>query len=157
MGKPLDSPASSLSLSPSASQSFLNTSSYPVYSFFLESNSIFSPCQASFLPGQSTLDQILFLFQSILDEFNKPRLGSQTILATIDFSKAFDSVWHPALFRKLILACISPCFAHWTQSFLSDRCACLVYQKSQKPLLLSPSRCSARTRSWPCTVLSFHQ
>ena len=34
MGKPLDSPASSLSLSPSASQSFLNTSSYPVYSFF---------------------------------------------------------------------------------------------------------------------------
>ena len=34
----------------------------------------------------------------------KPRPGSGTILCTIDFSKAFDSVWHPALFNKLILA-----------------------------------------------------
>ena len=28
---------------------------------------------------------------------NKPRPGSRTILSTIDFSVAFDSVWHPAL------------------------------------------------------------
>ena len=29
---------------------------------------------------------------------------SRTILSTIDFSKAFDSVWHSALFHKLISA-----------------------------------------------------
>ena len=40
--------------------------------FFLESNSILSPRQAGFRPGQSTLDQILYLFRSILDGFNKP-------------------------------------------------------------------------------------
>ena len=40
------------------------------------------------------------------------------ILATVDFSKAFDSVWHPALFHKLISAGLPPCFARWTQSFL---------------------------------------
>ena len=50
------------------------------------------------------------------------------ILATIDFLKAFDSVWHPALFHKLILAGLPPCFACWNQSFLSDTCTCVVYQ-----------------------------
>ena len=96
--------------------------------FFLEFNSVLSPCQASFRPGQSTLDQILYLSQSISDGFNKPRPGSRTILSTIDFSKAFDSVWHPALFHKLISACLPFCFARWTQSFLSDRRACVIYQ-----------------------------
>ena len=96
--------------------------------FFLESNSILSPCQDSFRPGRSTLDQILYLSQSISDGFNKPRLGSWMILSTIDFSKAFDSVWHPTLFYKLISAGLPPCFACWTQSFLSDRRASVVFQ-----------------------------
>ena len=96
--------------------------------FFLESNSILSPRQAGFHPGRSTLDQILFLSQSISDGFNKPSPVSRTILSTIDFSKAFDSVWHPALFHKLISAGLPSCFARWTQSFLSDRRARVVYQ-----------------------------
>ena len=50
---------------------------------------------------------------------NKPRPGSRTILSIIDFSKAFDSVWHPALFHKLISAGLTPCFARWTQFFFS--------------------------------------
>ena len=48
------------------------------------------------------------------------------MLSTINFSKAFDSVWHPAPFHKLISAGLNPCFARLTQSFLSD--ACVVYQ-----------------------------
>ena len=66
--------------------------------------------------------------QFISDGFNKPRPGSRTILSTIDFSKAFDSVWHPALFHKLISAGLLPCFARWTQFFLSNRRACVVFQ-----------------------------
>ena len=95
--------------------------------FFLKSNSILSSPQAGFRPGRSTLDQILYLSQSISDGFNKPRPGSRTILSTIDFSKAFDSVWHPALFHKLSSAGLS-CFACWTQSLLSDRRTCVVFQ-----------------------------
>ena len=60
--------------------------------FFLESNSILSPRQASFRSGRSTLDQILYLSQSISDGFNKPRPGSRTILSTIDFSKALKTL-----------------------------------------------------------------
>ena len=129
MGKPLNSPASSgpISLTSCVSKLFERIILSRLL-FFLESNSILSPRQAGFCPGRSTLDQILYLSQSISDGFNKPRPGSRTILSTIDFYKAFDSVWHPAPFRKLISADFPQCFARWTQSFLSDRHACVVYQ-----------------------------
>ena len=45
-------------------------------------------------PRGSTLDQTLFLVQSISNGFNKPRPCSRTILSTIDFSKAFDFAWN---------------------------------------------------------------
>ena len=96
--------------------------------FFLESNFILFLRQAGFRFGRSTLDHILYLFQSFSDGFNKPRLSSRTILSAIDFSKAFDSVWHSALFHKLISAGLPPYFARWTQSFLSDRRVCVVFQ-----------------------------
>ena len=60
--------------------------------FFLESNSILSPRQAGFRPGRSTLHEILCFSWSISDGFIKPKPGSQTILSTIDISKAFDSI-----------------------------------------------------------------
>ena len=129
MGKLLDSSASfrPISLTSCVSKLFERIILSRLL-FFLKSNSILSPHQAGFRPVRSTLDQILYLSQSISDGFNKPRPGSRTILFTIDFSKAFDSVWHPALFPKLISAGFPPCFARWTQSFLSDRRACVVYQ-----------------------------
>ena len=129
MGKPLNSPASFLPISLTSCVLKLFERIIPSRLLFvLESNSILSPRQAGFRPGRSTLDQILYLSQSISDEFNKPRPGSRSIFSTIDFSKAFDSVWHPALFHKLISAGLSPCFARLTQSFHSDRRACVVYQ-----------------------------
>ena len=122
MGKPLDSPASfrPISLTSCVSKLFERIILSRLL-FFLESNSILPPRQAGFHPTRSTPDQILFFSQSISSRFNKPRPGSRTILSTIDFSKALDSVWHPALFHKLILAGFHPCFARWTQSFLSDK------------------------------------
>ena len=129
MGKPLDSPASfrPISLTSCVSKLFERIILSRLL-FFLESNSILSARQAAFCPERSTLDQIVYLSQSISDWFSKPRSGSRTILSIINFSKAFDSVWHPALFHKLISAGLSSCFAHWTQSFLSDRRACVVFQ-----------------------------
>ena len=66
MGKPLDSPASfrPISLTSCVSKLFERIILSRLL-FFLESNSILSPCQAGFRPGRSTLDQILYLSQSI--------------------------------------------------------------------------------------------
>ena len=72
--------------------------------FFLKSNFILSPRQAGYRPGRPTLNQILLLSLFISDGFSKSMPRSPTILATIDFSKAFESVWHAALFHKLISA-----------------------------------------------------
>ena len=129
MGKPLDSSASfrPISLNSCVSKLFERIILSRLL-FFLESNFILSPHQAGFRPGRSTLDQILYLSQSISDGFNKLRPGSRTILSTIDFSKVFDSVWHPTPFHKLISAGLPLCFARWTQSFFSDRRACVVFQ-----------------------------
>ena len=104
MGKPLDSPASfrPISLTSFVSKLFERIILSRLL-FFLESNSILSPRQAGFRPGRSALDQILYLSQSISDGFNKPR-------------------------EKLISVGLPPCFACWTQSFLSDRRASVVYQ-----------------------------
>ena len=76
------------------------------------------PRPAGFRPGRYTLDQILFFSQSILDGFNKPRQGSRTILTTIDSSEAFDFVWSPALFRKLISAALLALLVGLNLSFL---------------------------------------
>ena len=59
--------------------------------------------------------------------FNKPMPGLRTILATVDFSKAFNKVWHPIVANKLVSAGLFPWFARWTQSFPSDRRACVVW------------------------------
>ena len=112
MEKLLDSPASfrPISLTTCVSKLFERIIPFSLF-FFLESNSILSLRQAGFHPGRSTLDQILFLSQFISDGFNKPRPGSRTILATINFSKAFNSVWHPTLCDKLISNGLPRCFA----------------------------------------------
>ena len=89
--------------------------------FHLESNHLLSTCQAGFCPGRSSLDQIFTLSQSIWDGFQKKKPPDRTILASVDFSKAFDSVWHSALFHKLLSLKLPPCFVLWVRSFLSDR------------------------------------
>ena len=60
--------------------------------FFLKSNSILSPLEIGFCSGKYIFDQILYLSQPISEWFNKPKSDSPTILATINFSKAFDSL-----------------------------------------------------------------
>jgi len=75
---------------------------------YLESKNLVSPTQTGFLPGRSTVDQVLLLSKSIWDGFQKKRPPDRSVLATIDFSKAFDSVWNSALFHKLLT--LLPCF-----------------------------------------------
>ena len=79
MGKPLDSPASfrPIFFTSCVSKLFERIVLSRLL-FFLESNSILSPRQAGFRPGRS-LDQILYISQSISDGFNKLKPGSHTI------------------------------------------------------------------------------
>ena len=89
--------------------------------FFIEQQDIFSPVQAGFRLVKSTVDQVLLLSQSIADSFHQSKPGARKVLATVDFSKAFDSVWHSSLFSKLFSLDLPLCFVEWIRPYLSDR------------------------------------
>ena len=89
--------------------------------YFREQQDIFSPVQAGFRPGRSTVDQVFLLLQSIADSFHQSKPGARTVLATVDFAKAFDSVWYSALLSKLLSLALPLCFVEWIRSYLSDR------------------------------------
>ena len=89
--------------------------------YFLEQQGTLSPVQAGFRPGRSTVDQILLLSQSIADSFRQSKPGVRTVLATVDFAKAFVSAWHSALLSKPLSLDLPLCFVEWIRSYLSDR------------------------------------
>ena len=89
--------------------------------YFLEQQDILSPVQAGFRLGRSTVDQVLLLSQSIADSFHQSKPGARTVLATVDFAKAFDSVWRSGLLSKLLSLDLPLCFVEWIRSYLLDR------------------------------------
>ena len=99
---------SGLSLSPPAYQSCLNTSFYPVYSSFwslIRFSLLARPVSA--LDGLHSIKFCTFLSLFRMGLTNPGRALGRFCL---DFLKAFDCVWHPALFHTLILAGLPPCF-----------------------------------------------
>ena len=89
--------------------------------------------QAGLRPGRSTVDQALLLPQSIAGPLHQSKPGARTVLATVDFSKAFDSVWHSALLSKLLFLSLPLCFVKWLRSYFSDCrskvCICNSYSR----------------------------
>ena len=77
--------------------------------------------QAGFRPSRSTVDQVLLLLQSIADSFLQSKPGARTVLATVDFARAFDLIWHSFLLSKLLSLDLPLCFVEWIRSYLSDR------------------------------------
>jgi len=71
--------------------------------YLRESKNFFLSYLGRFRPGRSKIDQVLLLSQSIWEGFQKKSSSDRTVLATIDFSKAFDSVWYSGLFYKLLV------------------------------------------------------
>ena len=157
MGKPLDSPASFwlISLTSCVSKLFERIVLSRLL-FSLELNSILSPRQAGFHPGRSTLDQILFLSQSISDGFTNPgwALGRSSLLSISQKLSILTGIpsFSINLFR---LASLLALLVELNLFFVIG--ALVWFIKITKLLLLSSSRCSARIRSWPCTFLSLHQ
>ena len=121
-GKPSDSPSSYRPISlTSCTSKLFKRMVLGQLTYFLEQQDILSPVQAGFRPGRLTVDQVLLLSQSIADSFHQSKPGACTVLATVDFAKAFDSVWHSALLSKLLSLDLPLCFVEWIQSYFSDR------------------------------------
>ena len=85
-----------------------------------ESKGLWSENQAGFRAQRCTEDQILKLSQSVFDGFQckKPE---RTVLALLDFSKAYDTVWKADLLATMLEKGVPPRFVQWVKAFLTNR------------------------------------
>ena len=89
-------------------------------SYLAESNGWWSEDQAGFRRMRSCEDQVLRLSQSISDAF-QDRPASRTVMALLDFSKAYDTVWRERLLEILLDKGVPLLMTKWIKGFLSDR------------------------------------
>ena len=85
---------------------------------FLSDNSILSPRQFGFQKGKSTEDALIEFSKKLYTEIN----NSNNILSIfIDFSKAFDTVPHDLLIKKMEFYGIRGALSQWFKDYLSNR------------------------------------
>ena len=104
--------------------------------FLTETNHTLQDSQAGFRFGRSTEDQLLRLSQSISDGFQSKPM-QRTLLALIDYSRAYDRVWRDALLLKMSQQGIPSRIVRWVQAWLSNRLAWVTFDgEKSKPVTL---------------------
>ena len=81
-------------------------------------NSILTSLQSGFIPGDSTVNQLTYLYNAFSQALD---FGKEVRVVFCDISKAVDCVWHEGLLKKLEAAGISGNLLLWFRSYLSDR------------------------------------
>ena len=77
-----------------------------------------SSFQSGFIPGDSTVNQLAFLYHIFCEALDS---GKEVRAVFCDISKAFDRVWHAGLLYKLEAAGVTGEVLNWFKSYLSDR------------------------------------
>ena len=85
-----------------------------------ESRGLLTEDQAGFRRQRSTEDQILRVTQAISDGF-QARPALRSVLALLDFSKAYDTVWRTDLLETLLDRGIPLTYVEWIRGFLTNR------------------------------------
>ena len=85
---------------------------------YLHTNNILTSVQSGFIPGDSTINQLLYLYNYICSALDA---GKEIRIIFCDISKAFDRVWHKGLLFKLKQAGISGKLQDWFQNYLNNR------------------------------------
>ena len=77
-----------------------------------------STLQSGFIPGDSTVNQLTFLYHIFCEALDA---GKEVRAVFCDISKAFDRVWHAGLIHKLEAAGATGEVLIWFKNYLSDR------------------------------------
>ena len=90
------------------------------YTFnFIRDNKLLTPVQSGFVPGNSTINQLLNIYHLLCDALDKKK---DVRIVFCDISKAFDRVWHKGLLYKLHRFGIKWDLLQWYGSYLQNRC-----------------------------------
>ena len=85
---------------------------------FAIANDLLSPCQFGFQPGKNTTQALI----SVVDKFTRSfERGEAVVGVLLDFQKAFDTVQHAILLRKLEKYGVRGIPLLWFQSYLFNR------------------------------------
>ena len=84
----------------------------------LHHNNFFTPVQSGFMPGDSTINQLTFIYDNLCKALDN---GLETRVVFFDISKAFDKVWHRGLLAKLKAAGITGHLLSWFHDYLTSR------------------------------------
>ena len=88
-----------------------------LYNFLLEIHFL-NPFQSGFRPGDSTVNQLVFIVHKIYEALEE---GKEVRMVFLDISKAFDKVWHKGLLRRLESLGVRDPLLKWIKSYLSKR------------------------------------
>lgn len=88
-----------------------------LYNFLLEIR-FFYKFQSGFRPGDSTINQLIYICHQIYTALEN---GLEARMVFLDVSKAFDKVWHKGLLYKLECLGVRDPLLSWIRSYLSNR------------------------------------
>ena len=95
-----------------------------IYNHFHFHN-MFYKYQAGFLPGHSTVYQLIETYDNILKSIDE---GKSCCMIFCDLSKAFDRVWRKGLLFKMRTYGIDGDILHWFKSYLENRTQKVLYR-----------------------------
>ena len=85
---------------------------------FLHNNQLLTKFQSGFIPNDSTVHQLSFLYHSFCEALNQKK---DVRIVFCDISKAFDRVWHEGLLYKLKRIGIRGTLLNWFRDYLNNR------------------------------------
>ena len=85
---------------------------------YLKLNNIITPYQSGFQSGDSTINQLVYLYNKFLKALDE---GKEIRLVFCDISKAFDRVWHKGLIFNIKSIGVSGDMLEWFTNYLSNR------------------------------------
>ena len=85
---------------------------------YIRDNNLITPHQSGFIPGDSTVNQLAFMYHTFAKALNDK---FDIRLVFCDQSKAFDKVWHGGLLYKLKTFGIEGSLYDWFENYLSNR------------------------------------
>ena len=94
-------------------------------SSFLDSSDILSSSQSGFRSSRSTDTAVICVSDFILQELGKKRYVGAVL---VDLKKAFDTVDHKILLKKLFCYGLRDTSFSWFESYLSDRAQCTILE-----------------------------
>ncbi|WP_419611672.1 reverse transcriptase domain-containing protein [Thiolapillus sp.] len=103
---------------------------------YLQYNNIITQSQSGFIPGDSTVNQLLCIYNDLCTSFDR---GITTQAVYLDISKAFDRVWHKGLLSKLEAVGIRGNLLNWFCDYLSSRMQATVIKGDKSDLKEVPA------------------